>query len=134
MSNSIPWLKTTQHHIPIFLWARALPEISGKVWGQIDTYRFLVTFLTVPSPHVCTYVDSTVRCPFTKIVPIVRSGSSKGSHHGISVDSLLVQRICSKRKKKLKKSKKHFKNVIVTRQILILTLTTIMDPVAQEIQ
>jgi hypothetical protein len=79
----------------IFLWARALVEISYKVCGQIGTYCFFVPFLTVLSSSECTYVDSTVQCPFTKIVPIVRSGSSKGSQHGISVDLLLVQRICS---------------------------------------
>jgi hypothetical protein len=79
----------------ISLWARALAVILAKVCGQIGTYCFLLPFLTVPSSHVCTYVDSTVQCPFTKIVPIARSGSSKGSHRGISVNLLLVQRICS---------------------------------------
>ena len=58
----------------ISLWARALPKISGKVWGKIGTYHFLVSFLIIPSPQVCTYVDSTVRCPFTKFVSIIRSG------------------------------------------------------------
>ena len=77
--------------VVISLWEKPAATIVAMDRRQIGTYRFLVPFLTIPSPHVCTYVDSTVRCPFTKIVPIIRSGSSKGSHHGISVDSLLVQ-------------------------------------------